>query len=301
VGLSVDEIVGHADFHGAIRRQAQSMLRLYEANRRLSSVFATQQRWLMAHVGFALHFRRDPLDQRSGLHAARFFEVIGKHQVASRNTADAFIKEMQKYKFVRYLPEGRDKRLRPLQPTEATFEALFGWLLAHLSTLDGIDGGDRLRLFMAATDTIAAIQPRIADALLSSHAVRQPERIFSLFTWLNNGGIVMDWLISGMQDADADAERITTGVASIAEMADWLKLSRTHLARKLAEAEALGSIGWKGRRGNSVMWVSKGFREEYTMAQAVKLAIIEHAFEAGFAGREPGRQTLQLASEATSQ
>ena len=165
MGLSVDEIAGHADFHGSIRRQAQAMLQLYETNKRLASVFATQQRWLMAHVGFALHFRRDPLDQRSGLHAARFFEVIGKHQVASRNTADAFIKEMQKYKFVRYLPEGRDKRLRPLEPTEASLEALFGWLLAHLATLDGLDGGDRLQRFMAATDTIAAIQPRIADAL----------------------------------------------------------------------------------------------------------------------------------------
>ena len=147
---------------------------------------------------------------------------------------------MQKYKFVRYLPEGRDKRLRPLEPTEASIEALFGWLLAHLATLDGIDGGDRLQRFLAATDTIAAIQPRIADALLSTHAVRQPERTFSLFTWLNNGGIVMDWLISGMQDADADAERITTGVASIAEMADWLKLSRTHLARKLRRSRSAG-------------------------------------------------------------
>jgi hypothetical protein len=299
VGLSVDEIAGHADFHGAIRRQAQSMLQLYEANRRLSSVFATQQRWLMAHVGFALHFRRDKLDQRSGLHAARFFEVIGKHQVASRNTADAFLKEMQKYKFVRCLPEGRDKRRRPLEPTEASLEALFGWLLAHLATLDGLDGGERLQRFMAATDTIAAIQPRIADALLSTHAVRQPERTFSLFTWLNNGGIVMDWLISGMQDADADAERITTGVASIAEMAEWLKLSRTHLARKLAEAEALGSIGWQGRRGNSVMWVSKGFREEYTMAQAVKLAIIDEAFEASFGVRGAARSALERGRSPT--
>jgi hypothetical protein len=63
-------------------------------------------------------------------------------------------------------------------------------------------------------------------------------------------------------------------------MAVRLGLSRTHLARKLKEAEELGSIGWDGRRGHSIMWVSKGFRMEYAGAQAIKLSIIDHACEA---------------------
>ena len=84
----------------------------------------------------------------------------------------------------------------------------------------------------------------------------------------------------------ADGDRIPTGVLSTADMAAWLKLSRTHLARKLREAEAMGSLGWQGKRGHSVMWVSKEFRTEYAMAQAVKLAIIDDAFDACF--RLPG-------------
>jgi hypothetical protein len=56
----------------------------------------------------------------------------------------------------------------------------------------------------------------------------------------------------------------------------------THLARKLADAEDIGSIGWQGRRGHSVMWVSAGFRREYATAQATKLAIIDTAFSACF-------------------
>ena len=67
--------------------------------------------------------------------------------------------------------------------------------------------------------------------------MREPAQTFSLFTWLNNGGIVMDWLISGIEEVDADADRIPTGVLSVADMANWLKLSRTHLARKLRAAE----------------------------------------------------------------
>ena len=61
-------------------------------------------------------------------------------------------------------------------------------------------------------------------------------------------------------------------------LAQRLKLSRTHLSRKLRAAEALGSIGWQGQRGHSAMWVSPGFYREYAMAQAVKLAIIDAAF-----------------------
>jgi hypothetical protein len=116
--------------------------------------------------------------------------------------------------------------------------------------------------------------------------VRKPERTFSLFTWLNNGGVIMDWLIAGIEETDAGADRVPTAVGSIAAMAQRLNLSRTHLSRKLRDAEALGSIGWQGKRGESVMWVSAGFRREYATAQAVKLAIIDAAFADCF------RQTL---------
>jgi hypothetical protein len=92
----------------------------------------------------------------------------------------------------------------------------------------------------------------------------------------------MDWLIAGIEEAAAGAERIPTGVLSITAMAEWLKLSRTHLASKLRDAEAMGSIGWQGKRGHSVMWISAGFRREYATAQAVKLAIIDAAFDACF-------------------
>jgi hypothetical protein len=44
----------------------------------------------------------------------------------------------------------------------------------------------------------------------------------------------------------------------------------------------MGSLGWVGARGKSQIWVSQGFRHEYHKAQAVKLAIIDAAYEACF-------------------
>lgn len=288
MALTLEEIAGHPALHRCIRVQAQAMNQTYEMNPRLASVFATQQRWLMAHIGLALHFRREPDDYRKELTSARFLDAIWQNSVASRNTADAFVKEMLHYGFIEYIPTAQDGRIRPLQPAAASLEPVTLWLMAHLQTLDGLDGANRLALFLARPDALAMLQPRIADGLLSSNPVREPKQTFSLFTWLNNGGVVMDWLISGVDPEHAGLDRLPTGVVSIGDFAKWLKLSRTHLARKLRAAEDLGSVGWLGQRGQSVMWISRDFYGEYMTAQAVKLAIMDAAFAEAF-GSMAGR------------
>ncbi|TPN82603.1 hypothetical protein FJ987_27300 [Mesorhizobium sp. CU2] len=280
MALNFEDIAGHSALGACIQAQTRAMQHAYQGNPRASSVFATQQRWLMAHIGLALHFRRDPSDYRKEMTAARFVEITVQHRVASRNTAHAFIKEMQHYNFVEVGRAGDDGRIRPLQVPGMTLEPLIGWIHIHLSTLDALDGGQRLETFQTQPQMLAKLQPLIADGLISSVPVREPQQTFSLFTWLNNGGVVMDWLISGVDPATAGQERIPTGVLSVGDFAKWLKLSRTHLARKLRDAEALGSVGWLGQRGNSVMWISNAFYGEYVTAQAVKLAIIDAAFAA---------------------
>ena len=278
MALTADDIAGHPDLHAAIRQQSRLMQQTYDGNPRLASVFGSQHRWLMGQVALALHFRSCSSGKGRGIKSAEVLDAVSRHGVASRNTADAFLKEMLKYGFARYVPGATDKRTRPLEPTETSLEAIHGWIGIHLATLDRLDHGRRLETYLGTPGALAALHPGIAEGLLSSASVRKPERTFSLFTWLHNGGVIMDWLIAGIEETDADAERVPTAIASIAVMAQRLNLSRTHLSRKLKDAEALGSIGWQGRRGESVMWVSAGFRREYATAQAVKLAIIDAAF-----------------------
>jgi hypothetical protein len=80
-------------------------------------------------------------------------------------------------------------------------------------------------------------------------------------------------------------QRWLTDVTSVTGLAQRLKLSRTQFGRKLAAAEAMGSLGWAGARGRSRLWVSQGFRREYQKAQANKLAVIDAACEACFTPR----------------
>ncbi len=296
IALTADDIASHPGLHSAIRQQCRTMQQTYDGNPRLSSVFGSQHRWLMGQIAFALHFRSCSSGKGGGISSAQLLDAVSRHGVASRNTADAFLKEMVKYGFARYVPGAADRRTRPIEPTEISLQAIHGWIGMHLATLDRLDRGRRLDTYLGTPGALAALHPGIAEGLLSSARVREPERTFSLFTWLNNGGVIMDWLIAGIEESNAEAERVPTAVGSIAAMAQRLNLSRTHLSRKLRDAEALGSIGWQGKRGESVMWVSSGFRREYAAAQAVKLAIIDSAFAACF--RQAAAEALPEAAMA---
>jgi hypothetical protein len=286
--FSAEDIARHPLLVSCIRQQASTLLAIHAANPRISSIFATQQRWLMAHVALAHSFRSRFTEAGGGFNSTRFIEAIASYRVASRNTADAFLKEMQKYGYLQSASAGRDRRIRRLEPTSISIESISGWLATHLATLDGLDGGARCAAFMAQPSAIAAIQPLVAEGLLQSSAIRDPAPAFSLFTWLNEGGIVMDWLIAGLTEASLDGPRFLSKVSSFADLGERINLSRSHLVRKLRIAEAMGSLGWLGERGKSPMWVSADFAREYHLQQSLKLSIIDRAFRQGLAAQ--GRQ-----------
>ncbi|MDO8287984.1 MAG: hypothetical protein Q7T44_02075 [Parvibaculum sp.] len=282
MSLSARQIAGHAGLLPLLRLQAQTLLTAYESDPRLAANFASQQRWLLGQLAASLHFRSELETNSSGVPISRFIDQAQAHGIASRNTADAFIKELINYGYVELAGEAGDKRLRLLRATSLPVELLDGWVALHLSTLDRLDGGARGAAYSAHGDGLMRLQPLIADGLLTLEEVRKPSGTFSLFTWLDKGGIVMERMISGMDEIDKGSARIPTSVMSVSDMAEWLKLSRTHLTRKLREAEALGSIGWDGKRFHSAMWLSAEFLAEMVAAQAAKLAVIDEAYDKVF-------------------
>ena len=281
MAMTADDILFHPALESCVRSQAQSLLSMQQAAPRIASVFATQQRWLMAHAALAQYFRSVAADAGAGLVAERFLEMVERHDIASRNTAAAFLRQMLQYGIVRVVANSGRRRGRQLEPAPAVLMALFAWHARHLATLDRLDGGNRETRLNRHSSLLGAIHPLIADAMIGSNEVRKPEGAFSLFTWVNEGGVVMDRLIVGCEPDSSDGlGRLLTDITSISALARHLKLSRTQLGRKFAEAEAIGSLGWSAARGKSQLWVSADFRRQYLTAQAVKLAIIDAAFEA---------------------
>jgi len=205
---------------------------------------------------------------------------------------------MLKYGIVRYVAASEGRRHRPVEPSPMTLAVLRHWLVVHLATLDRLDGGARVNTLRARPSALELMQPLVADGLLASREVRQPDRTFSLFTWVNDGGIVMDRLIAGCLPEACGLARVPTDITSITGLAQGLNLSRSQLSRKFAAAEAIGSLGWCGPRGKSPLWVSAGFRREYHTAQAVKLAIIDAAFEASVTPTQRGDEMVGAMSES---
>jgi hypothetical protein len=87
MAMTADGILVHPALEQCVRGQAQALLSIQGSASRISSVFATQQRWLMGHAALALYFRGAAGAAGGGLMTERFLETVAQHDIASRNTA----------------------------------------------------------------------------------------------------------------------------------------------------------------------------------------------------------------------
>lgn len=278
VSRRVDNLLAAQAFHPAMQMLARSFVATHEAAPRMAALFANQQRWLLSHATLAFHFQlalwgQPKLTRRDVGHLAV------RHRIVSRNTAYAFFDEALQYDVIRPVVSSETGRAAPVVPAPTTIAMLVHWYSIHFQALDAIDGGDRVSRFAAASeDILPHIQPVVADALLASPEIRKPGPLYTIFNRVDAGGLLMDQLIAGI-DVDASTpDRLLTNVNAIDHLAQSFGLSRAHTSRKLAAAEAMGGIGWSGRRGRSRIWISGGFYQDYARAQARKLLILDDAF-----------------------
>jgi hypothetical protein len=278
--FAAHDLASNAVFFGVLQEHARQMTALFAENPRLNSIFASQQRWLMAQLGLSLHYRPDPQDPAKGLYMGRFVAAAVAYGVASRNTASAFVREMLAYRFARPVDNPPDHRMRPLEPTEVAVQSVVKWLYAHLAILDRLDGGARAVALVENPVLFALLQPAIAQGILENHAVRNPGETFNLFTWANSGGLVMDCFIALIKEFDPQAPRTLVGPVSSTDICQRYLISKTHLKRLMDKAVEMGSLGYEAAAGKNMLWLSQGFVREYWIYQAEKFAIIDAAFHA---------------------
>lgn len=286
MSLSINQIIIHPAFHALMRQHARALLAAHEKYPRLSSVFASQQRAMLGSIGLGLYFTPDNATSEEtserGIKKARFLEVVAALGVASRNTADAFLKEMLQYGHLSEIKSVRDKRLRLLEPTGKTMDTLRDWAMAHVETLDALDGGSRADVFSITTDAAHRLHLFLAGRLVEDRMARPRSEAFTVFAWLNQGKLLMLRILAASGEVDASTQRVTTDIASISELAAWMNISQSHLTRKFKEAEATGSLGWSGKQCQSPMWISEDFYQEIKEGQASRLALFDEAFDAMF-------------------
>ena len=270
----VDGLMAKPAFAETVGLLARGFVAMHAAAPRPSALFATQQRWLLCQAALARHFRM----AGAGVTRRDVGHLALRHGIASRNTAYAFFDEIVHYGIV--LPAAGDGRAEEMVPSPVALTMLAEWYAIHLAALDRIDAGTRSERFRAAPERLLPfLAPPLSDGLLASPDVRLPGPLYRIFAWTDAGGLLMDRLVAGIDRTIAMAGGgFLTDVVAMSDLARAFGLSRAHVSRKFSEAEAIGGIGWSGRRGYSRLWLSQDFYTEYAMAQARKLVIFRAAF-----------------------
>ena len=272
--LDQSAILSHPQLRSALKKQAQFFLEFEQQIPRGASIFATQQRYMLAQLAVALAFQQG----EKGLRLADYLHAVQNSKVASRNTAHKFVLEMVQYRVVTQNTSKEDKRLRPIFLSPQVRASIFAWLMIHLASLDYFDNGKRCQTLSSDPTLLERVHPLFVQKLFASRQAIAPEGTFSIFTWMNDGGLVMDIIFAAIANFTPETSRVETGITSFAELAEPLLISKTHLSRTMKQAEEMGSLGWLGQRGASTLWVSQSFVAEYDAYQAGKLEKIDQAF-----------------------
>lgn len=281
----VSDMVARDSFPSVVSFLASGMFEAHKTSPRTAALFATQQRWLLSHAALA-HFFQPIGDVEPGL-SRRSLGLLGPFLgLSSRNTAYTFFDEAMKYGVIKPVDDRAADYGRLAKPSAESLSLLALWYSLHFQALDLFDGGQRHIQFSTRWEALLPlIQPIVADALFLSPEVRAPGPLYTIFTWIDSGGWLMDRLIAGVDwQAPPGADRYLTDVRSIAYLAQSTGLSRAHTSRKISEAQAIGGLGWLGRSGHSPIWISRGFYHEYAQFQARKLIILDGALANALSG-----------------
>lgn len=278
MSFSVEQLARHPEFVSSLRFLAEALRNRYDSGPRIARLLASQQRWLLTQMAYALHLEYDPAIPGSGLTAVELRNLITHYRVASRNTVLTYIEELLTYRFL--VPAaGPVLRPRRYEPAEISHAAMFSWFLANLAALDLLDNGSRAVTLATHPGLFDLAQPRMARRCLEETAWREPPERVGMFLWTEAGGLVVDNLMSRLDPGMEADGRIDLGRIDARAIAAQFMMSRTHLQRLLRKAADHGCIGWYDEPKKTRLWMSRDFLDEYCSWQAVKFAAVDEGFE----------------------
>ena len=275
--LDRDAIFRHPHYFEIEVQIARHLIGIHAESPRLARLKASHRKWLMTHSMFSLHLKRTADDPLSGLTTTRFAEVAEEYGAASRNTAAAFLSELMAYKFLRYVPDVPDRRVRVLEVTEIAEAAMLNWFLGHMDCLDRLDGGNRGALCSADPAIFRLAQPLAADFLCRHPGWADPSDALLHFEGSELGGLVLQDVIARMTSREVVAGRILVAPVSISELSEKFQISVTNLKRMFNKAQEDGLLGWERPRRKGNLWLSPGFLDAYLAWQAEKFAGLDMA------------------------
>ncbi|MGF6159435.1 hypothetical protein M2267_004707 [Ensifer sp. KUDG1] len=290
--MTADVLFRNPEFPAVDRQLAAHLIEIHRQTPRLARLQASHRKWFMTQSMYALCMQRATGRDVVGLHASRFIETVTSIGVASRNTADAFLKELLAYKMLQEIPSRHDKRIRNLDTTPASDAAMQGWFMGHMNGLDRLDGGGRVAACTKDPLVFRLAQPRAAAALIANPVWRHPPDSIGHFLSSEFGGMIIHEFIFEIADFTAVGNKVTVGPVNVHSLAVQYGISATNIKRMFKRAQQQECLGWEGSRGRKVLWLSRQFLDDYLWWQAQKFAALDEAFYAAVAMVRRGEKNV---------
>lgn len=276
--MTAEEIVCHPALHLADQRLAAHLIEMHRQAPRFARLGASHRKWLMTQAMYALCMRRVPGKDASGLNATRFAEHITSIGVASRNTADAFLKELLAYKFLQVIPSRHDRRIHVLDTTPVGDRVMIGWFVGHMAALDRMDGGSRVDACVQNPRIFRRAQPRATAALIVNAAWRVLPESIAHFLSCESGGMIVHEFMLQIADFTPVDGKVVVGPVNVLSLAERYGISASNVKRMLTRAQEKGCLGWDGSRGHKSLWLSARFLGDYALWRAQNFAALDEAF-----------------------
>ncbi len=244
---AVAALKAHPKFEEAWRHVAVSLIRQYRGTRLLNGLINDCGRNAITVLALYLHRTAAPGDARSGLSVGRMKAICADQNIASPGRIEALIMMMRAFGFVRPLPDGGDRRVRRLEPTERLIAILherWDTVLGAMTPMFPEAGHARAALADAAFER--ALVQRFGEHFLSGFRLMDDPETIGLFGQ-RNGGLAVAFSLVTVGAAHEPAP------VSISALARQFGVSRVHVRKMLRDAVAAGYLAWPDGRATEIV------------------------------------------------
>lgn len=272
------DLVAQPLFWQALVQQAQDLLTVHSAIPAEVHYLADIRRWVLIQMAIALHLEHQRDATQPMLSPKSLLAALDGTGIASRNTVQAFMRELARVQFTA-APAQSAIRQRAPKVSEKSEKLMQIYLDIHLRALDTVDGGGRRAFLHQWPRFLSYLQPAFARRICKSSAWYTPPPAIQGFTNAASGSSILHDLVLATEQRAPDAEgKIWIGAVSAAVLAKRYQVSPAHVARMLSRARGLGAMGWGEAARRKECWLSASLAQAYLLWQGEKLSVLSDAF-----------------------
>jgi len=268
----------HEALFAATRRQAERALDIHSRHNRFLRFVDTHQKWLL------LHLIAD-IDAGNGNGIAVNWIAQRAHDlgIASRNTTLAFFGQLSAYGYLVQRDSRSDRRMRLVSLSRETEDILAEWMTGLVASLWPAIHIERDLGVCADRDLYCRLYLPTAKALLDLPQFIRPPVDVSLMQDIRGGWLVMNHLVSGIEQRECRSDTVLIPDFTLAEHARQFSMSRSTIYRLFRLAEEAALLGWRDAASPPMLWMSGYHLRQYCRWNGRLLAAASRATEAAFA------------------